>query len=69
MLEFRYRDPVINSDDVIIAISQSGETADTLAAIELKKVKELLFMEFTMLWDLLFLVQHIQVHISMWDQK
>ena len=35
--EFRYRDPVINSDDVIIAISQSGETADTLAAIELAK--------------------------------
>lgn len=37
--EFRYRDPVINSDDVIIAISQSGETADTLAAIELAKNK------------------------------
>lgn len=37
--EFRYRDPVINSDDVIIAISQSGETADTLAAIELAKSK------------------------------
>ncbi len=32
--EFRYRNPVINSDDVIIAISQSGETADTLAAIQ-----------------------------------
>lgn len=37
--EFRYRDPVINSDDVVIAISQSGETADTLAAIELAKSK------------------------------
>ena len=37
--EFRYRDPVIDSDDVIIAISQSGETADTLAAIELAKSK------------------------------
>ena len=35
--EFRYRNPVINSDDVLIAISQSGETADTLAAIELAK--------------------------------
>jgi glucosamine--fructose-6-phosphate aminotransferase (isomerizing) len=35
--EFRYRNPVINSDDVIIAISQSGETADTLAAIKLAK--------------------------------
>jgi glucosamine--fructose-6-phosphate aminotransferase (isomerizing) len=35
--EFRYRDPVIEKDDVIIAISQSGETADTLAAIQLAK--------------------------------
>lgn len=35
--EFRYRDPVIQADDVVIAISQSGETADTLAAIELAK--------------------------------
>ena len=37
--EFRYRQPVILSDDVMIAISQSGETADTLAAIELAKEK------------------------------
>ncbi|TAG54181.1 MAG: glutamine--fructose-6-phosphate transaminase (isomerizing) [Cytophagales bacterium] len=37
--EFRYRNPVINEGDVIIAISQSGETADTLAAIELAKSK------------------------------
>ena len=35
--EFRYRNPVINSNDVVIAISQSGETADTLAAVELAK--------------------------------
>lgn len=35
--EFRYRNPVIYEDDVVIAISQSGETADTLAAIELAK--------------------------------
>ena len=35
--EFRYRNPVVNSDDVVIAISQSGETADTLAAVELAK--------------------------------
>lgn len=35
--EFRYRKPVINKDDVVIAISQSGETADTLAAIQLAK--------------------------------
>ena len=37
--EFRYRKPVINRDDVVIAISQSGETADTLAAIQLAKEK------------------------------
>src|SRR5690554_61925 len=35
--EFRYRDPVIYKDDIVIAISQSGETADTLAAVELAK--------------------------------
>lgn len=35
--EFRYRKPVIDKDDVVIAISQSGETADTLAAIQLAK--------------------------------
>jgi len=35
--EFRYRNPIINKDDIIIAISQSGETADTLAAIKLAK--------------------------------
>jgi glutamine---fructose-6-phosphate transaminase (isomerizing) len=35
--EFRYRNPVIDSEDIIIAISQSGETADTLAAIEMAK--------------------------------
>lgn len=37
--EFRYRNPIIDEDDVIIAISQSGETADTLAAIQLAKDK------------------------------
>ena len=37
--EFRYRKPVINKDDVVVAISQSGETADTLAAIQLAKEK------------------------------
>jgi glucosamine--fructose-6-phosphate aminotransferase (isomerizing) len=35
--EFRYRNPIVNSNDVVIAISQSGETADTLAAIKLAK--------------------------------
>ncbi len=37
--EFRYRNPIIYADDVVLAISQSGETADTLAAIELAKSK------------------------------
>ncbi|MBN2637545.1 MAG: glutamine--fructose-6-phosphate transaminase (isomerizing) [Bacteroidales bacterium] len=37
--EFRYRNPIISEDDVVIAISQSGETADTLAAISLAKEK------------------------------
>jgi glucosamine--fructose-6-phosphate aminotransferase (isomerizing) len=37
--EFRYRNPVISENDVVIAISQSGETADTLAAIKLAKSK------------------------------
>lgn len=40
--EFRYRNPIINESDVIMAISQSGETADTLAAIELAKSKSAL---------------------------
>ena len=35
--EFRYRNPVINTSDIVIAISQSGETADTLAALKLAK--------------------------------
>ena len=37
--EFRYRNPVIEKDDVVIAISQSGETADTMAAMKLAKEK------------------------------
>ena len=37
--EFRYRDPILYEDDIVIAISQSGETADTLAAIDLAKSK------------------------------
>lgn len=35
--EFRYRNPIINEDDVVIALSQSGETADTMAALEIAK--------------------------------
>jgi glucosamine--fructose-6-phosphate aminotransferase (isomerizing) len=37
--EFRYRDPIIYPEDVVIAISQSGETADTLAAVKIAKEK------------------------------
>lgn len=37
--EFRYRNPIVKEGDIVIAISQSGETADTLAAIELAKSK------------------------------
>jgi len=35
--EFRYRNPIINENDIVLAISQSGETADTMAALELAK--------------------------------
>jgi glucosamine--fructose-6-phosphate aminotransferase (isomerizing) len=42
--EFRYRNPIITNDDVVIAISQSGETADTLAAIDLAKQKGALLL-------------------------
>ncbi|MCS7078103.1 MAG: glutamine--fructose-6-phosphate transaminase (isomerizing) [Bacteroidia bacterium] len=42
--EFRYRNPIINPNDVVIAISQSGETADTLAAIQLAKSKGALIL-------------------------
>lgn len=40
--EFRYRNPIIRENDVVIAISQSGETADTLAAIEIAKERQAL---------------------------
>lgn len=40
--EFRYRNPILRENDVVIAISQSGETADTLAAIELAKERQAL---------------------------
>jgi glutamine---fructose-6-phosphate transaminase (isomerizing) len=40
--EFRYRNPIISETDVVLAISQSGETADTLAAIELAKERQAL---------------------------
>ena len=42
--EFRYSNPVVTENDVVIAISQSGETADTLAAIEVAKGMERSYM-------------------------
>jgi glucosamine--fructose-6-phosphate aminotransferase (isomerizing) len=41
-----YRNPIINSNDVVIAISQSGETADTMAAIKLAKERCFCFLGF-----------------------
>ena len=43
-LEFRYRNPIISEDDFVIAISQSGETADTLAAIKIAKERKATIM-------------------------
>ena len=68
--EFRYRDPVIDSNDVVIAISQSGETADTLAAVELAKKPWGIYI-----WYLQcgrfhpFPAPRIRVPISTWDRK
>jgi len=42
--EFRYRKPIINPGDVVIAVSQSGETADTLAALKMAKAKGALIL-------------------------
>ncbi len=39
--EFRYKDPILNADDLVILISQSGETADTLAALKLAKKRKI----------------------------
>ena len=46
--EFKYRNPIITNQDVVIAISQSGETADTLAAIKLAKENGHLYLGFVM---------------------
>lgn len=44
--EFRYRNPFIKEKDIVIAISQSGETADTMAALELAKSEEAIILGF-----------------------
>ncbi|HOA37366.1 MAG TPA: SIS domain-containing protein, partial [Flavihumibacter sp.] len=51
--EFRYRNPIVGKGDVIIAISQSGETADTLVAIESAKEKGALILGVVNVWGLL----------------
>ena len=61
--EFRYRNPIISEKDVIIAISQSGETADTLAAIKLAKSKGAFVLEYVMLWVLQFQEKLMLEHI------
>ncbi len=61
--EFRYRDPVINEEDVVIAISQSGETADTLPG-NWQRAAGHLYMEFVMPSDHPFRVPLIPVRIS-----
>jgi glucosamine 6-phosphate synthetase-like amidotransferase/phosphosugar isomerase protein len=53
--EFRYRNPIINKKDIVIAISQSGETADTMAAIKLAKEHGAFGLVFVMLLVLQFL--------------
>ena len=46
--EFRYRNPIITEKDVVLAISQSGETADTLAAMRLAKEKGAKYLQYVM---------------------
>lgn len=67
--EFRYGDPVIEPEDVVIAISQSGETADTLAAIKLVKEKGALIFGIVNGVGLPSPVKRIRVSISMWVRR
>ncbi len=48
--EFRYNDPILDKDDIVIAISQSGETADTLAAVRLAKSKGIRTLGIVNVW-------------------
>ena len=67
--EFRYRNPIINEGDIVLAISQSGETADTMAALELAKSKGATILESVMWLALLFRELQMPVHIPMLDLK
>ena len=59
--EFRYRNPVINEEDVLIAISQSGETADTLAAIKQQNKRVQQSLGFAQLWVAQFLGNALRI--------
>lgn len=67
--EFRYRNPVIYPDDVVIAISQSGETADTLAAVEIAKNREPSSTESATSSDRPSLVLRTADHTSTWVRR
>ena len=68
--EFRYRNPVINKGDVIIAISQSGETADTLVAIEKAKEKGAIILGVVnVVGSSIARASHMEVLIHMPDLK
>ena len=67
--EFRYRNPIIGEEDVVIAISQSGETADTLAALELAKSKGATIIGICNVVGCPFRVLHMVGLTLMLDQK
>jgi len=67
--EFRYRNPIIYPDDAIFFISQSGETADTLAALREAKAKVRLHWESVMLWEVLLQEKVCLVFILMLVRK
>lgn len=71
--EFRYRNPIVYPTDVVIAISQSGETADTLAAIELAKSKGSLHLRYRQRRRLQSIARQtdtgIYIHVGLGDRS
>jgi glutamine---fructose-6-phosphate transaminase (isomerizing) len=67
--EFRYRNPIVYEDDIVIAISQSGETADTLRLLNLPNQREPPSSAFVMWWVHLFPAPPMPAHIPMPGQK
>lgn len=49
--EFRYRDPILGDGTLVLIISQSGETADSLAALREAREKEVRYLGLSMLWE------------------